>query len=48
MGGSNSAPNMVEMVLGAYGCCLTTGYVMNASLHGIELEDVQIELDADH
>jgi uncharacterized OsmC-like protein len=47
LGGSNSAPNMVEMVLGAYGCCLTTGYVMNAALRGIELEDVQIELDAD-
>ena len=47
LGGSNTAPNMVEMVLAAYGCCLTTGYVMNASLRGIELEDVKIELDAD-
>jgi uncharacterized OsmC-like protein len=47
LGGSNSAPNMVEMVLGAYGCCLTTGYVMNASFRGIELEDVKIDLDAD-
>ncbi|MEK7327357.1 MAG: OsmC family protein [Chloroflexota bacterium] len=47
LGGSNTAPNMVEVVLGAYGCCLTTGYVMNASLRGIELEDVRIELDAD-
>ena len=47
LGGSDTAPNMVEMVLGAYGCCLTTGYVMNAGLQGIELEDVQIELEAD-
>ncbi len=47
LGGSNTAPNMVEIVLGAYGCCLTTGYVMNASLRGIELEDVQIELEGD-
>ena len=47
LGGSATAPNMVEMVLGAYGCCLTTGYVLNASLRGIELENVQIELDAD-
>jgi len=47
LGGSNTAPNMVEVVLGAYGCCLTTGYVMNAALRGIELEDVQIELDGD-
>lgn len=47
LGGSNTAPNMVEVVLGAYGCCLTTGYVMNAALRGIELEDVQIELEGD-
>ena len=47
LGGSNTAPNMVEVVLGAYGCCLTTGYVMNASLWGIELDDVRIELDGD-
>lgn len=47
LGGSNVAPNMVEMVLGAYGCCLTTGYVMNAGLRGIDLDDVQIDLEAD-
>ena len=47
LGGSNTAPNMVEVVLGAYGCCLTTGYVMNAGLRGIKLEGVEIELDGD-
>lgn len=47
LGGSNVAPNMVEMVLGAYGCCLTTGYAANAALQGIELEDIQIELEGD-
>lgn len=47
LGGSNTAPNMVEVVLGAYGCCLSTGYVMNAALRGIELEDVQIALEGD-
>ena len=47
LGGSNTAPNMVEMVLGAYGCCLTTGYVMNAGLQGIKLEGVEIELEGD-
>jgi organic hydroperoxide reductase OsmC/OhrA len=47
LGGGNSAPNMVEVVLGAYGCCLTTGYVMNASLASIELERVEIELEGD-
>ena len=44
LGGSDTAPNMVEVVLGAYGCCLTTGYVMNAALRGIELEGVDIQL----
>ncbi len=47
LGGSNTSPNMVEIVLGAYGCCLTTGYAMNAGLQGIELEDIQIELEGD-
>ena len=47
LGGSNTAPNMVEVVLGAYGSCLTTGYVMNAALQGIKLEAVDIELDGD-
>ncbi len=45
LGGTDTAPNMVEMVLGAYGCCLTTGYVMNAALLGIELAGVEIELE---
>jgi uncharacterized OsmC-like protein len=47
LGGSDTAPNMVEMVLGAYGCCLTTGYVMNAALQGIELEGVEIDVEGD-
>ena len=47
LGGSDTAPNMVEMVLGAYGCCLTTGYVMNAVRRGIQLEGVEIELEGD-
>ena len=47
LGGSDTGPNMVEMILGAYGCCLTTGYAMNAGLQGIELEDIQIELEGD-
>ncbi len=45
LGGSNTAPNMVEVVLGAYGCCLTTGYVMNAAHQGIKLESVEIEAE---
>lgn len=44
LGGSDTAPNMVEVILGAYGCCLTTGYVMNAAQRGIELEGVDIQV----
>lgn len=47
LGGTDTAPNMVEAVLGAYGCCLTTGYAMNALRRGIELEDVQVSLEGD-
>lgn len=47
LGGSDTAPNMVEMVLGSYGCCLTTGFVANAALRGIKLEGVDIELEGD-
>jgi uncharacterized OsmC-like protein len=47
LGGTNSAPNMVEIVLGAYGCCLTTGYAANAAMRGIELEDIQVDLEGD-
>src|SRR3954447_935894 len=47
LGGSDTAPNMVEVVLGAYGCCLTTGFVANAGLQGIELERVDIHLQGD-
>lgn len=47
LGGGDTAPNMVEVVLGAYGCCLTTGYVMNAAQRGIRLEGVEVKLKGD-
>jgi uncharacterized OsmC-like protein len=47
LGGTDTAPNMVELVLGAYGCCLTTGYVMNAVRRGIQLEGIEVELEGD-
>jgi uncharacterized OsmC-like protein len=47
LGGGDSAPNMVEVVLSAYGCCLTTGYVMNAAQRGIKLEGVRVNLKGD-
>jgi uncharacterized OsmC-like protein len=47
LGGSDTGPNMVEVVLGAYGCCLTTGFVANAAMRGIQLEGVNIEVEGD-
>jgi len=47
LGGSDTAPNMVEVVLGAYGCCLTTGFVAQAGMLGIELQRVDIHLAGD-
>lgn len=45
--GTNQAANPVEMVLQAYGACLTIGYAMNAAVRGIELEDVNIDLEGE-
>ena len=45
LGGSATAPNMVEVVLGAYGCCLTTGYVAQAAKMGIDLRDVRTTVE---
>jgi uncharacterized OsmC-like protein len=47
LGGTDTAPNMVEMVLAAYGSCLTVGYSLNAALRGIEIKDLRIEVEGD-
>jgi uncharacterized OsmC-like protein len=47
LGGTNTAPNPVEQLLGALGSCLVIGYAANASAGGIELKDLRIELEGD-
>lgn len=47
LGGTDTAPNMVETVLAAYGSCLTVGYTMNAALRGIAIKDLKVELEGD-
>ncbi len=44
--GEDLAPNAVEYVLGALGACYLTGFVLNASLRGIELYNAEVTLDA--
>ncbi len=45
--GTNTAANPVEMVLQAYGACLSIGYSMNAAVRGINIEDIKIELEGE-
>src|ERR1700683_4192164 len=47
LGGSDSAPNPVEQLLGALGNCLAVGYAANASAAGITIRDLRIDLDGD-
>lgn len=47
LGGSNTGPNPVEQVLAALGNCLAVGYAANATVAGIEIKDLSIDLDGD-
>lgn len=45
LGGSDTAPNPVEQLLGALGNCLAVGYAASATAAGIEITGLQIELE---
>ncbi|MHB8845826.1 MAG: OsmC family protein [Nitrospirota bacterium] len=45
--GTNMAANPVEMVLQAYGACLTIGYAMNAAVRDIKIDDIKIDLEGE-
>ncbi|MHB1435502.1 MAG: OsmC family protein [Thermoplasmata archaeon] len=47
LAGADAAPNPVEQILAALGACLTTTFVVNASLQGIPLESVEADLHGD-
>ena len=47
MGGTNRAPNPVEQLLSALGNCLAVGYAASASVAGITIRDLRINLDGD-
>jgi uncharacterized OsmC-like protein len=44
LGGTDTAPNPVEQILGALGNCLAVGYAANASARGIELRDLRVDV----
>ncbi len=45
--GTNMAANPVEMVLQAYGACLTIGYAMNAAVRNIRIDDIRIDVEGE-
>ncbi len=47
LGGTDTAPNPVEQLLGALGNCLAVGYAANLTAAGIEIHDLRIELEGD-
>jgi uncharacterized OsmC-like protein len=47
LGGTETAPNPVEQLLGALGSCLAIGYAANATAAGIEIDDLRVEVEGD-
>ncbi|MGW5311334.1 OsmC family protein [Nocardia thailandica] len=47
LGGGDTAPNPVEQLLAALGNCLAVGYAANATVAGIAIEDLRIDLRGD-
>ena len=45
--GQNRGPNAVELVLAALGACYAVGYVANAAARGIELEEMEYDVEGD-
>lgn len=45
LAGKNTAPNAVEYLLGAYGACLSVGFVLNATKRGVAVKNLEFALD---
>lgn len=43
--GKDAGPNAAEYLLGAFGACLTTGFVLNATKRGVRLRALEITID---
>ncbi len=44
LGGTDTASNPVEQILGAFGACLSIGYTAGATARGIDLASLEIDL----
>lgn len=47
LGGTNTAPNPVEQLIGALGSCLAIGYAANASAAGIRIDHLRIDIEGE-
>ena len=47
LGGTDTAPNPVEQLIGALGACLAIGYAANATVAGIRLDDLRIDIEGE-
>lgn len=47
LGGTDTAPNPVEQLLGAFGNCLAVGVAANATARGIAIDSLSISLEGD-
>ncbi|MEV0675492.1 OsmC family protein [Actinosynnema sp. NPDC050436] len=47
LGGGDSAPNPVEQLLGALGNCLAVGYAANATVAGIAVDRLTVDVKGD-
>ncbi len=46
LAGEDESPNSMEYVLGAYGACLATGVVLNASQRGITIHNLEVAVSS--
>ncbi|MBI3977850.1 MAG: OsmC family protein [Chloroflexi bacterium] len=44
--GDDEAPNAMEYVLGALGACYATGFVLTATMRGIEIYNLEVTLES--
>lgn len=47
LGGTDKAPNPVEQLIGALGSCLAIGYAANATVAGIRLDSLRIDIEGE-
>ena len=47
LGGTDTAPNPVEQLIGALGSCLAIGYAANATVAGICIDSLKIDIEGD-